>query len=274
MQALKGTLKALGEALRANRGLRVSVTLALVLLLAMAGAAAAIPALLGHAPGEPEAQEQAGADAPEEPEFEHHDYTGSEQALMDTLTGCSWQSQAGSVVTFAGDWAEVTDASGSRKVAVELRNASVGKPQTSTREEAGEEVGYVTSETDFVLVWDEEPYPSRLTTVTSDGSASYALETEPLGALSGVTASASLEIEDDPAGLSEAVLGHESGLREALVEWCSTHAPSATRATWSGEATRDWVSGLVSVSLTLNDPAKTTVTATMDADAGTFHIRG
>lgn len=274
VKAINGTLKALGEVLRRNRGMRVSLALALAIIVCTVGIGVAASTMLPHGEtaGGEERQEQ---EEPREQEaaFEHHEYSGDEQAVLDTLMSCSWEGRDGSVYNFRGDYAEVTSTSGTRRVGVEIRNANPGEASTQTIEEAGQQNTVATVSTTFVLVWDGETYPCEMTSVTSSDGASYALASEPLGDLTGTTASASLEILDEPSGLDEATLGHRDELEEALVSWCSSHAPSATRATWSGSVTRDWVSKTLSTTLTLNDSSSTRVTATMDVDSGTFTIQ-
>lgn len=273
VRAINGTLKALCEVLRRNKGLRVSLALAAALIICMGGLGIAATTILAPKDDGRPAAHQEAEQQEQQPSFDHHEYTGEEQAVLDTLMSCSWEGRDGSVYNFRGDYAEVSGANGTRQVSVEIRNASVGDASTQTIEEAGQQNTVTTVSTTLVLVWDGEPYPCVITSATRPDGASYALNSEPLGSLTGTTASASLEIQDEPAGLDEATLGHRDELEKALVGWCSSHAPSATRATWSGSVTRDWVSKTLSTTLTLNDAASSRVTATMDVESGTFTIQ-
>ncbi len=291
MKELAHAAKVFRDTFARSRSLRVTCVAALCTLVATGGVAlvlARLPAIVSPAQDEQGQEQQAsqgqespttapsgtggqGQGATSEGEAPAHEYSGAEQGLLDTLMGCSWTNRAGDVVTWGHDTVTLRSSSGTRTVAFELRNAEVGQAVGTTATENDRTVAISTVETDFVLVWDGEPYSATLVSSTSGEGTNYALECEPLGSMSGATASAELEIQGAD-GLDEATEGGEESLVEAIRSWCSTNAPLATRATWAGVATRDWDAETVSVELTLNDEASTVVTAVRDLDKGSWKI--
>lgn len=208
---------------------------------------------------------------PEGQDAAEQKYSGAEQGLLDTLMSCSWTNREGEVITWGPDEVTVRSSGASRSVSFELRNAEVGQAVGTTAKENGRTATFSTVETDFVLVWDGEPYSATLVATTSSEGTTYALECEPIGSMSGTTAASELALEGAD-GLDEATDGGEESLLEALRSWCSSNSPLATRATWGGSATRDYEAGTVSVELALNDEASTVVTAVRDLDKGSWKI--
>lgn len=80
------------------------------------------------------------------------------------------------------------------------------------------------------------------------------------------TGDASIELVNVDAQLSEIFGVPEPEFETAISEWASTRSPYATKAAWSGEIWIDCRAGTYVTTFTLDDAARTIVTAQKDTD--------
>jgi hypothetical protein len=66
--------------------------------------------------------------------------------------------------------------------------------------------------------------------------------------------------------------GDEAGLERAVSSWCSGHLPGATEASFDGEVYLDTRNGVVTCTLTCDDPAQTVISVTWSD--GSFSVVG
>lgn len=201
------------------------------------------------------------------------EYSGIEAELVETLRSHSWV-DSDRTVTFVDDTLTITYPSGRdpREESYSVSNAKKGQPTTEVFEDNGEADPITTTVTTFALTRDGEAFAATLTESLADTRTAYTLELGDGTKLSAASGSDDLVVEDDPAGLDEALAGHEDELVEKLRDWCSANAPTATSARWDGTAELDWVTNYSTVRLTLNDPQSTVVTCVLNVADGTISI--
>lgn len=206
----------------------------------------------------------------EEPAVE---YAGADAELVETLKGHSWV-DADRTVTFDDDTMTITYPSGRepRKETYAVSNAETGQPTTEIFEDNGESNPITTTVTSFALTRDGEAFAATLSESLADTRTSYTLDLGDGTKLTAASGSDDLVIEESPAGLDEAVAGHEQELLDELRNWCSANAPTATSARWDGVAELDWVTNYSTVRLTLNDPQSTEVTCVLNVTDGSITI--
>lgn len=286
MQAIGHMFKVIWEVLRRSAPFRLALALVVVGLAALVALGVALPATrepqdspavgsiaesdTWRAESQMEDQGQGAGGQAESPE--EIAYSGQEAEVADVLTGHSWVS--GDVTYVFSDATVSSTPKGGSATTHDYRieSAERGPSRQETFEDNGTSSVTSITETSFVLTWDDKSYAATLVESVTDSQRLYVLECSPTGQAYSVASSGSLVVADEPAGLDEALGGHVDELEEALRGWCASHAPSATRATWDGSATRDWVTGLVSVTLTLDDSAATRVTAVLDLSEATFSL--
>lgn len=164
----------------------------------------------------------------------------------------------------------MTPTTGSAK-AYALSDAKKSDPSTSTYDESGSSVTVTKTVYTFVITLGDEEAKSAVLTVLeySDGRATTLTLSSSAFAhdLTASPKNQAVTIEDSTGSgrLSEA-MGDQAQLEAALSTWCQGHAVGTTKATWNGKCSVDYSLSTSTISLTLNNTAKKTVTCVRNPD--------
>lgn len=164
----------------------------------------------------------------------------------------------------------MTPTAGSAKTYT-LSDAKKSDPSASSYGENGASVTVTKTVYTFVItLGDEEAKSAVLTALEYSDGRAPTLTLSSSAFAHDLTASPkdqAVTIEDSTGSgrLSEA-MGDQAQLEAALSTWCQGHAVGTTKATWNGKCSVDYSLSTSTVSLTLNNTAKKTVTCVRNPD--------
>lgn len=193
-----------------------------------------------------------------------------ETGPRDLLCSYAWADvSTGTGYTFDAD-GNMTSTTGPAKTYA-LSDAKKSDPTASTYDETGASVTVTKTVYAFVVTLGGEEAKSAVLTVLeySDGQATTLTLSSSAFAhdLAASPRDQSVTIEDSTGSgrLSEA-MGDQAQLEAALSTWCQSHAVGTTKATWNGKCSVDYSLSTSTISLTLNNTAKKTVTCVRNPD--------
>lgn len=164
----------------------------------------------------------------------------------------------------------MTPTTGSAKTYT-LSDAKKSDPSASSYDENGVSVTVTKTVYTFVItLGDKEAKSAVLTVLEYSDGRTPTLTLSSSAFAHDLTASPkdqAVAIEDSTGSgkLSEA-MGDQAALEAALSSWCQGHAVGTTKATWNGKCSVDYSLSTSTISLTLNNTAKKTVTCVRNPD--------
>lgn len=189
------------------------------------------------------------------------------KGVTKTLSAAPWKGTDGRTVTFAEDGTAFDDGSRHAFAITTIRDTSSSGSLKATKG---------TTETALSILSDDGQNSIATLRVTiDDGGTTRTLTGLPF-APEGVTLT-----QDSPAkalkltgqpGLSDIMGANPAALEAKVRAWASGSAPAATEASWDGTSTTDFSSGRTTVTLSLNDEARTKVAVTYDQRQNAIYV--
>lgn len=207
------------------------------------------------------APEQA-ATAPAQPPQEAEEGDLAAQIIAE-LRACAWQAPGDPSKTLAfrdGSFVE-TDGTGAHLAAFEVRDASESGGQRCL---------------DIDLMREGDPYPTPATVIIEESEGTTTVACDGFAVEKryekGAVSAAPVAVEGLAEPYASLIDGKSGDLASAMTEWCASHAPTATKATFDGEVYLDVRGGRVSATFHLDDAAASIVTCVYEA--GAFSVLG
>lgn len=196
-------------------------------------------------------------------------YDSDEKELLETLCSGDWYTSSGDRLEFSETNFKLNDAENQPFV---VTSVDAEAPTTTTFSDNVEVSATEQKVTFAIMLKDGSIKLCHYTETVTDNTTTRTLNSEVFGASAFTEIASSTRLLLSASSNLDNLIGstNTQKLTNQLIDWCSTNAPAASKATWDEYAEVDYKGGVTIFKLLLNDPQSITVVVTYSHSSAEF----